>query len=133
MSCGGGLDTRSRTCNSPAPGYMGAECVGDYVNTVPCNTDPCPGQTAIPYSELCPFRWFSCRTSRQCLHFLKRCDCVKDCPDGSDEDPHYAMCIPEITMCTNSADSQHLSWIGLLSILWFAVDTWCHHCLSSDS
>ena len=77
-----------------------------------------PGANALPLSyvpllfdmpslihlfQSCPIRWLACRTSRQCIHFLKRCDCVNDCPDSSDEDPDYANCIPEIAQCDNSA------------------------------
>ena len=41
--CGGGTQTRSRTCTNPAPAHGGAECEGDADETRACNDDPCPG------------------------------------------------------------------------------------------
>jgi len=41
VTCGG-LQTRSRTCTNPAPAKGGADCVGDAVESRPCNIDPCP-------------------------------------------------------------------------------------------
>ena len=40
--CGGGINTRSRTCTSPAPGGGGAECEGNSTETRECNTKECP-------------------------------------------------------------------------------------------
>ena len=41
--CGGGTQTRSRTCTNPAPAHGGADCVGDSSETRKCNTQACPG------------------------------------------------------------------------------------------
>ncbi|XP_033759595.1 A disintegrin and metalloproteinase with thrombospondin motifs adt-1-like [Pecten maximus] len=41
-SCGTGSRSRTRQCNSPAPAYNGADCVGSDTNTETCNTHPCP-------------------------------------------------------------------------------------------
>ena len=41
--CGGGTQTRSRTCTNPAPAHGGADCVGDSIETRVCNTQACPG------------------------------------------------------------------------------------------
>ena len=39
--CGGGVQTRTRACNNPAPQQGGADCVGDATETRACNSDPC--------------------------------------------------------------------------------------------
>ena len=51
--CGGGTQTRSRTCSNPAPAHGGAECVGDAVETQSCNTDPCPGNNSEHEIDKC--------------------------------------------------------------------------------
>ena len=40
--CGGGTQTRTRTCTNPAPANEGADCVGDATETQDCNTHECP-------------------------------------------------------------------------------------------
>ncbi|KAL5268609.1 hypothetical protein ACHWQZ_G002453 [Mnemiopsis leidyi] len=40
--CGGGTQTRSRTCTNPAPANGGLDCVGDSAETRECNTQGCP-------------------------------------------------------------------------------------------
>ena len=40
--CGGGTQTRSRTCTNPAPANGGAECSGDAEKTRDCNLEDCP-------------------------------------------------------------------------------------------
>ena len=42
--CGGGTQTRTRTCTNPAPARGGADCVGDSSETRDCNTQGCPGE-----------------------------------------------------------------------------------------
>ena len=42
--CGGGTQTRTKTCTNPAPAYFGNECQGDADDSKPCNQDPCPGR-----------------------------------------------------------------------------------------
>nr|XP_019929037.2 uncharacterized protein LOC105343589 isoform X3 [Crassostrea gigas] len=41
VSCGGGTQTRSRSCSDPSPLNGGAECEGDISQTQSCNTDGC--------------------------------------------------------------------------------------------
>ncbi|XP_061184989.1 SCO-spondin-like [Saccostrea echinata] len=41
-TCGGGSQSRTRTCTNPIPQYGGADCIGDLTDTQDCNTDFCP-------------------------------------------------------------------------------------------
>lgn len=41
--CGGGVQRRLRSCNSPAPAYGGAACAGSAFEIKACNTHHCPG------------------------------------------------------------------------------------------
>ena len=41
MTCGGGEQTRNRTCEDPL--YGGLECIGFYSEIQTCNEDNCPG------------------------------------------------------------------------------------------
>ncbi|KAL5248251.1 hypothetical protein ACHWQZ_G017435 [Mnemiopsis leidyi] len=41
--CGGGTQTRTRTCTNPAPRYGGADCAGEDRETQNCNPYPCEG------------------------------------------------------------------------------------------
>ena len=45
--CGGGTQTRSRTCTNPAPQHGGLDCVGDSTETRECNTKGCKGKTFL--------------------------------------------------------------------------------------
>jgi len=42
-SCGVGVRTRSRMCDSPAPQHGGHACVGESQQLEACNTEACPG------------------------------------------------------------------------------------------
>lgn len=53
LTCGGGLQTRKRLCNDPAPKFGGKECVGDAKDTQMCNKKACPiGKTLIISNEI---------------------------------------------------------------------------------
>ncbi|XP_078377620.1 SCO-spondin-like [Oculina patagonica] len=41
-TCGGGVQTRARTCTRPSPAHGGKDCVGRGDETRPCGTDSCP-------------------------------------------------------------------------------------------
>ncbi len=41
VSCGGGTQTRSRSCTSPAPVYGGANCSGSVTDSQSCNSQSC--------------------------------------------------------------------------------------------
>ncbi|XP_060563781.1 coadhesin-like [Ruditapes philippinarum] len=40
-SCGGGFESRKRTCTNPAPSALGRYCQGDSTQISSCNTDAC--------------------------------------------------------------------------------------------
>uniref|UniRef100_A0AAY3ZTB5 ADAM metallopeptidase with thrombospondin type 1 motif, 14 n=1 Tax=Denticeps clupeoides TaxID=299321 RepID=A0AAY3ZTB5_9TELE len=42
-TCGGGIRSRSRQCNNPAPAYGGRDCPGSAFDYQMCNTEDCPG------------------------------------------------------------------------------------------
>eukprot|EP00105_Crassostrea_gigas_P023961 XP_011444035.1 PREDICTED: SCO-spondin isoform X3 [Crassostrea gigas] len=42
VTCGGGSQSRNRTCTNPAPQYLGANCVGSTSSSQSCNTHNCP-------------------------------------------------------------------------------------------
>jgi len=42
--CGGGTQTRSRTCTNPAPDHGGNECEGEADDTQACNEESCPSE-----------------------------------------------------------------------------------------
>ena len=44
VTCGGGLQDRSRQCDSPLPQYGGAYCEGIGEEIRVCGPESCPGQ-----------------------------------------------------------------------------------------
>ena len=44
VSCGGGSQTRDRSCSNPAPAFGGANCEGNAEETQKCNLHECPGK-----------------------------------------------------------------------------------------
>uniref|UniRef100_A0A7M5V638 Uncharacterized protein n=2 Tax=Clytia hemisphaerica TaxID=252671 RepID=A0A7M5V638_9CNID len=40
--CGGGLQTRYRSCNNPTPAHGGKSCPGSHAHSQSCNTQKCP-------------------------------------------------------------------------------------------
>ena len=64
-SCGGGVSTRSRRCNNPAPAHGGTSCLrlGAASSSVRCSTHACPSKDmylhfwndTILYVHMCKF------------------------------------------------------------------------------
>ena len=44
LTCGGGQQSRLRTCSDPAPQYGGASCSGTATSSQTCNTQNCPSE-----------------------------------------------------------------------------------------
>lgn len=51
-SCGGGIQTRERQCNSPEPSFGGSFCVGEMNDTQQCYLFTCPGECFIFLSDV---------------------------------------------------------------------------------
>ena len=43
VTCGGGIKTRERKCDTPKPAHGGTDCLGAKTETDVCATNPCPG------------------------------------------------------------------------------------------
>lgn len=43
VTCGSGLNKRSRSCTNPKPEYGGNNCTGNDTKTQDCQERPCPG------------------------------------------------------------------------------------------
>ena len=52
VTCGGGTQTRSRTCTNPAPQYGGANCPGSAGSSQACNTQHCPSTSRILFEGM---------------------------------------------------------------------------------
>ncbi|XP_074624581.1 SCO-spondin-like isoform X5 [Acropora palmata] len=53
VTCGGGVQSRNRTCTKPPPTHGGEDCQGDGLMTRSCNESPCPVNGK--WSEWVPF------------------------------------------------------------------------------
>ena len=47
VTCGRGYKRRNRRCDSPAPAYGGAACIGSTYGNVGCNNQPCKGMMCL--------------------------------------------------------------------------------------
>ena len=68
--CGGGIQSRSRTCTNPQPSFGGSYCHGKSLERRPCNSQECTGKR-----EVCISKWVgldnknSLKTLKLCLHY----------------------------------------------------------------
>ena len=65
VTCGGGLETRIRTCTNPPPAFGGQSCPGAGEESRPCNEVPCPGNMTVRKmlrSSSFPYSLFRCQT-----------------------------------------------------------------------
>ena len=44
VTCGGGVQSRTRTCTNPSPHFGGRDCLGGNVEERSCNDNPCPSK-----------------------------------------------------------------------------------------
>jgi len=69
--CGGGFRMRTRSCDSPKPKYGGAQCRGNYYQTISCNTENCPEFPSWPHDFR--FQFISFTPKRQkCIFIYER-------------------------------------------------------------
>ncbi|XP_063683660.1 low-density lipoprotein receptor-related protein 1-like [Bolinopsis microptera] len=78
--CGGGSQSRSKTCTNPSPANGGQECEGEDEESRTCNTEACPEP-----EKVCPTGYALCWDGQQCINAWKVCDGDVHCADGSDE------------------------------------------------
>ncbi|XP_063688373.1 atrial natriuretic peptide-converting enzyme-like [Bolinopsis microptera] len=78
--CGGGSQSRSKTCTNPSPANGGNECLGENDETSSCNTEACPEP-----DKVCPTGYSLCSDGQQCIQTTRVCSGYEDCDDGSDE------------------------------------------------
>ncbi|XP_060063054.1 uncharacterized protein LOC132543556 [Ylistrum balloti] len=104
-TCGTGVYSRSRICDSPLPANGGNPCSGPSSEFSDCNTNACPVAQAGVYQQFCPSNWFTCESGAMtCIMLSMKCDCSNDCDDGSDETVGYAGCDEELmAMCESGA------------------------------
>ena len=52
VSCGGGVQSRSRSCDNPKPAHGGKDCskLGPALESRSCNSHPCPGMHQLIFA-----------------------------------------------------------------------------------
>jgi len=128
MTCGGGIKTRQRFCDNPAPAGSGSVCTESLIEVIQCNNVPCgtgtyvqsgsngystgtiyinaAGVAAPPKAGSCDgLRGvFDCQNGIECIPIDLKCDCNPQCSDASDEDMTWAGCIMSAEECASGAD-----------------------------
>lgn len=137
VTCGGGLQKRSRLCNNPEPQYGGKTCVGEARGTQVCNKQDCPiGE----YLLSCPINIWRLWTILQIL--------IKNIWHMSVKHNCYAILnwhIGQIQYCSSMVSISHLNtslfvffrWVSVQSLLcrdyvyqlpWWFLEVWCLSC-----
>ncbi|KAF7236260.1 SCO-spondin, partial [Varanus komodoensis] len=101
VSCGGGMRSRTRACDSPAPQGGGDYCEGPPTQVEACGLDPCPAPNCSAvegssYSRCgppCP------RTCDDITHCLWTCEPGCYCPSGRALAGNGTVCV-ELRACT---------------------------------
>lgn len=80
-SCGGGIQSRRRECDSPSPEGEGNYCEGLGTEVIACNTDHCPGMCNVNFLVLVSNVDVAVDYSRFYLRFMTTCNnvCVFSC------------------------------------------------------
>lgn len=82
-SCGGGVRSRRRECDSPTPEGEGNYCEGLGTEVITCNTDHCPGmlRDCVECTCVCVGVCFVCRCilKEYSTDVALRCMCVHVC------------------------------------------------------
>lgn len=76
--CGGGTQSRSRSCTNPRPSNGGAECSGDAEESQRCNTDPCTVEVDGGWSNYS--EWSDCNKECGGGYRLRDRTCSKPSP-----------------------------------------------------
>lgn len=58
VTCGGGVQKRSRLCNNPTPQFGGKDCVGDVMENQICNKQDCPIGELYSPGQIHPWLFF---------------------------------------------------------------------------
>lgn len=115
-TCGQGTRFRSRNCNNPVPRFGGLNCsiLGDDVQTVKCNTQPCPVDGG--YSEWTKFSECSVSCGGGKQERTRECtnpkpengghDCEELGPSSATKECNTAAC-PKPTPVENKGEKQN--------------------------
>ncbi|KAK3095044.1 hypothetical protein FSP39_009582, partial [Pinctada imbricata] len=104
VTCDGGQKSRARICDDPAPANGGLPCSGNSGEFDDCNTQSCPTVPPGQYQQLCPAGWFTCESGAMtCIQEVFKCDCSRECDDGSDETEGYAGCSASLLLACGGA------------------------------